>query len=116
MINYILALLIIGQLSINPDFEKKVLEGREAVEKYRKAHDLMYDKSGMKEDRHDELITIMLKELESTGYTILVTERLEAFRKDSRDYNAKKLGYEDKEDFKKNATEQDTQNYLDSWR
>ncbi len=82
-INFILALIMIGQISIDPDFEKKVLDCRKYVDEYRLAHNATKDKY-LASDLLVELYDSMNKE-EIT---------LDEFFKDSEDYNAQTLGYE----------------------
>ncbi len=103
-------LFVVGMAFAQPTlFDKKVLDARKAMEKYRQGY-------GATPKQHNIHFGTLLDELEVAGYTEMPLDRIEAFLYDNKEYNMKALGFNDAEDFRKNASMANVADYLDSWR
>jgi hypothetical protein len=113
----LIALFTMGQtlFPVAPSLSVPVLQGRAATNEYRKAHGEMYKDGKLVEDRHAELYSVLMEELELAGYEPshkIVGE----FFTSSNLMNMKQLGFEDKEEFKENATEKEGTDFFNMWR
>lgn len=104
--------------------KQKVLKGRKAVEAYRQAHAALHKRPYYRgiHAGHTPLLEVQVAKLEQIGwqsshtdFESRKTEVLEKFFSDSMLLNVQELGYEDMEDFRKNATKEDREALRDKW-
>ncbi len=98
---------------IDKNYKTKVLDGRESVEKFRTAHTLLYEKGIRTSQEEIRLLGIMTWELSDAGYT---NNRINSFFKSNDNYNAKLLGYKDKNALDKDSTLNDKSIFNNLWR
>lgn len=107
-----------------PVGKDKITKGRKAVDAYRDSHLHLYDAGwheGISEE-HTPLLKVMVDALEGLSFTSTETEFepkkdkiLADFWDASDDLNIEELGYKDKEDFEKNATDADKEKLKEMW-
>ena len=105
--------------------KEKILAGRKAVDAYRQAHKRLYASGwykGISED-HTPLLEKLVASLEKLGFTSTEidfepkkTEILAKFWKDSDLLNIKELGFVDRADFEKRATDTDREALRLKWK
>lgn len=108
-----------------PMDRQKILAGRKALEAYRTAHAKLYKKPRRKTipEEHTPLLKAMTNALEGLGFISAQadfeakkTEVLAKFWEDSELLNIQELGFVDKEDFDKKATDTDRQALKEMWK
>lgn len=96
-----------------------ILAGRKAVDAYRTAHTQLHSKPWHKgiPEEHTPLLKVMVKALEKQGFTSEKTEEVLAKFWDASDLlNLQELGFKDRQDFEKRATDKDREALEETWQ
>ena len=90
-----------------------ILAGRKAVDAYRDAHTQLHSKPWHKgiPGEHTPLLNILLGGLKEQEFN-----SIHEFFAASEELNVKELGFEDREDFEKRATDNDREALEEMWR
>lgn len=105
--------------------KSRVLNGRKAVDAYRKAHHILHSKPWHKgvPEEHTPLLKAMVNALEKQGFISIEkefepkkTEILTKFFDESDLLNIQELWFIDREDFDKRATAEDKETLTSKWK
>jgi len=93
--------------------EDNILAGRTAVDAYRTAHTQMHSKPWHKgiPQEHTPLLNILLDGLKEQDFN-----SLDEFFDASEELNVKELGFTDRRDFERRATDEDREALEEMWR
>jgi len=93
--------------------KEKVIEGRKAVDKYRQAHQKIYEQPWRKTlpEEHTPLLNLMVKRLAQFGY-----KTIQEFFDASEELNIAELGFANKQDFESKARPEDRQALARKWK